>query len=101
MIRAAERSVAAICLLPIQDLLHLGSEGRMNTPSVPENNWTWRYAPVQLHPDIALQLRHITEQCDRDAYVPEQVEIESAPKPAQALESQELEANAPVVEQAA
>ncbi len=50
MIRAAERSVASICLIPIQDLLHLGSEGRMNTPSVPENNWTWRYSPASPPP---------------------------------------------------
>ena len=97
MIRAAERSVAAICLLPIQDLLHLGAEGRMNTPSVPENNWTWRYRPEWLHPDIAAQLRHITEQCDRDAYVPEPIEEALAPRPAEAMEAQEAEANAPVV----
>ena len=100
MIRAAERSVAAICLIPIQDLLHLGSEGRMNTPSVPENNWTWRYTPEALHADIALQLRHITEQCDRDAYVPEETEDVALPKPTEALESQEPEANAPALETA-
>ncbi|WP_419806387.1 4-alpha-glucanotransferase [Terriglobus sp.] len=93
MIRAAERSVAAICLVPLQDLLHLGSEGRMNTPSVPEDNWTWRYAPEALHEDIALQLRHITEQCDRDSYVPEEMEVEAAPKPAEAMESQQPGSN--------
>ena len=94
MIRTAERSVAAICLIPLQDLLHLGSDGRMNTPSVPENNWTWRYSPDALHGDIALQLRHITEQCDRDSYVPEDIEMEAAPRPAEAMEGQETEANA-------
>ena len=66
----------------------------MNTPSVPEDNWTWRYSPSALHADIALQLRHITEQCDRDSYVPEELEAETVPKPAEALESQEPEANA-------
>lgn len=94
MIRAAERSVAAICLIPIQDLMHLGGEGRMNTPSVPENNWTWRYDASALHPDIALQLRHITEQCDRDSYVPEELEAATVPKPAEAMEGQQPEANA-------
>lgn len=98
MIRAAERSVAAICLIPIQDLLHLGSEGRMNTPSVPQDNWTWRMRLDALHPDIALQLRHITEQCDRDSYVVEETEAASLPKPAEALSSQDDEANAPVAE---
>ncbi len=96
MIRAAEHSVASICLIPIQDLLHLGSEGRMNTPSVPENNWTWRYSPTALHPDIALQLRHLTEQCDRDSYLPEPIEQALVPPPPQAMESQPAEANAPV-----
>lgn len=100
MIRAAERSVAAICLLPIQDLLHLGAEGRMNTPSVPEDNWTWRYRPDALHPDIALQLRHVTEQTDRDAYVPEEIEAALVPQPAEAMESQPPEANAPAADAA-
>ncbi len=100
MIRAAERSVAAICLLPLQDLLHLGAEGRMNTPSVPENNWAWRFAPEALHPDIALQLRHITEQTDRDAYVPDEVEAQVVPRPSEAMESQEPAANSPAPDQA-
>ncbi len=88
MIRCAARSVASMCIVPLQDLLHLGDEGRMNTPGAPENNWTWRYQPDALHPDIALQLRHITEECDRDAYVPEQELPEAAPMPPQALADQ-------------
>ncbi|WP_047487563.1 4-alpha-glucanotransferase [Terriglobus sp. TAA 43] len=89
MIRCAERSVASICIVPLQDLLHLGSEGRMNTPGIPEANWTWRYLPEQLHPDISLQLRHITEECDRDAYIPEEVlENVDAPPPPEALHDQ-------------
>ena len=87
MIRCAERSVAAICIIPLQDLLHLGSEGRMNTPGVPERNWTWRYEMNALHPDFATQLRHITEECDRDAYVPEE-EIAAAALPTEALANQ-------------
>lgn len=98
MIRCAERSVAAICLLPVQDLLHLGSEGRMNTPSVPEDNWTWRMRPDALHPDIAMQLRHITEQCDRDAYVVEEIEVATSPMPTEAMEGQDTEANAAGIE---
>jgi 4-alpha-glucanotransferase len=97
MIRCAERSVAAICILPLQDLLHLGSEGRMNTPGAPENNWTWRYSTDALHPDLATQLRHITEECDRDAYVPEGVVAESAAQPPEALADQsgELQGTTP------
>ena len=90
MIRCAQRSVAAICIIPLQDLLHLGPEGRMNTPGAPENNWTWRYHPDALHPDIGMQLRHITEECDRDAYIPESAaqEILSMPSPPEALSDQ-------------
>ncbi len=86
MIRCAERSVAAICIVPMQDLLHLGGDGRMNTPAVPENNWAWRYAPEALHPDLSTQMAAITEQTDRDGYVPPP-EDEDKREPIRALEA--------------
>ncbi len=42
MIRALMASVAAAVLFPMQDVLGLGSESRMNTPSTPSGNWRWR-----------------------------------------------------------
>ncbi len=42
MIRALMASVADVVLFPMQDILGLGSEARMNTPSVPDGNWRWR-----------------------------------------------------------
>ena len=42
MVRAAWGSVAAFALAPMQDLLGLGNEGRMNYPGNPSGNWTWR-----------------------------------------------------------
>ena len=42
MIRAAQMSVADTCILTMQDLIGLGSEGRINTPSTLGNNWQWR-----------------------------------------------------------
>jgi len=69
MIRAAERSVADTCILPMQDVLFLGSEARMNTPGVSAGNWSWRYAPEALHPDIAGQFAALMEMVDRDGYV--------------------------------
>ena len=42
LIRAAAGSVAEIAIVPVQDLLELGSEARMNTPAVPQGNWSWR-----------------------------------------------------------
>jgi 4-alpha-glucanotransferase len=69
MIRAAERSVADTCILPMQDVLFLGSEARMNTPGVSKGNWSWRYAPDALHRDLAAQLAALMEMTDRDGYV--------------------------------
>lgn len=41
-IRAAMMSVCDCCIIPMQDFLGLGSEGRINTPSTMGNNWMWR-----------------------------------------------------------
>ena len=66
MIKLAAASVADTCIFPLQDILHLGGEGRMNTPSAPEGNWTWRYGMQALHPDFASQMAAIMEMTDRD-----------------------------------
>jgi 4-alpha-glucanotransferase len=58
MIRAAEASVASICIVPLQDPLELGSSARMNYPSKPANNWAWRCPPELLTPTVA---EHLTE----------------------------------------
>jgi 4-alpha-glucanotransferase len=69
MIRAASSSVADVCLFPVQDILALGSEARMNTPATPENNWTWRMAPDALNPEQAKGLAQLAELTDRDGWV--------------------------------
>ena len=48
MIRLAMRSVARIAIVPFQDVLALGGEARMNTPSVASDNWQWRLTAEQL-----------------------------------------------------
>jgi 4-alpha-glucanotransferase len=50
----------------LQDILHLGSDGRMNTPAAAGGNWAWRYAPDALHSDFAIQLAALMEMTDRD-----------------------------------
>ena len=80
MIRAAAGSVATTCIFPLQDVLHLGGEARMNVPSAPSGNWTWRYAPDALHPDFATKLAAIMEMTDRDGYE-KSVEAEGAGSP--------------------
>lgn len=56
MIRMAMQSVARLAVVPVQDILELGSEARMNTPGQPEKNWTWRLLPGQLGPTHAKRL---------------------------------------------
>ena len=69
LIRAASNSVADVCIFPVQDVLVLGSEARMNTPSTPENNWTWRMAPDALSGQQAHGLAQLAEVTDRDGWV--------------------------------
>lgn len=53
LMQTALASVADLCVLTMQDLIGLGSEARMNTPSTIGNNWHWRATADQLTPDIA------------------------------------------------
>jgi 4-alpha-glucanotransferase len=48
LIRTAYRSVARLAIIPMQDLLSLGSEARLNAPGQALGNWQWRYTPPQL-----------------------------------------------------
>ncbi len=68
MIKAAACSVAATCVFPLQDILHLGSEARMNRPAAAAGNWSWRYGIDALHPDFATKLAALMEMTDRDGY---------------------------------
>ncbi|NWG19937.1 MAG: 4-alpha-glucanotransferase [Chloroflexi bacterium] len=59
-IRAALSSVADTAIIPLQDVLALGSEARMNTPGQPGGNWTWRFGLHQLTPSTIGRLRELT-----------------------------------------
>ena len=61
MIRLALLSVANVAIIPVQDLLGLGSEARMNRPGVDRGNWSFRLAPGALTPELAARLRELTE----------------------------------------
>ena len=69
-IRAAEASVASLCVIPLQDVLGLGSEARMNVPSKAEGNWAWRYAPGSLTPELAARLAALSEANGRSSSAP-------------------------------
>ena len=54
MVILAMSSIADTVILPMQDVLGLGSEARMNCPGIAENNWEWRLLPGQWSTDIVL-----------------------------------------------
>jgi 4-alpha-glucanotransferase len=58
-------SVADRVVTPMQDLLGLGAEARMNVPGEPGGNWTWRYTPDQLDETALDRLRTLTETYGR------------------------------------
>lgn len=65
-VQAAATSVADVCIVPLQDVLGLGSEARMNVPSRSDGNWRWRYQPGALHPDATERLAALAAVSDRD-----------------------------------
>jgi 4-alpha-glucanotransferase len=65
MIRALMASVADTVLIPMQDVLGLGSQARMNRPGRMDGNWRWRYERAELRPEMVLQLRALTELYER------------------------------------
>ena len=66
LLRAVAASVAEVAVYPVQDLLELGSEARMNTPSVASGNWSWRVPEGSWQPELAARLAAIAEVTDRD-----------------------------------
>jgi 4-alpha-glucanotransferase len=65
LIRAVLASVAEIAMVPLQDVLGLGSEARMNLPGTVSGNWKWRYKPDALTKDVAERLGKLTLLYDR------------------------------------
>jgi 4-alpha-glucanotransferase len=59
--RLALMSVADTAIVPIQDVLGLGTEARMNLPGRAEGNWCWRFASQMLTEEITARLRELTE----------------------------------------
>ncbi|MGM9629115.1 4-alpha-glucanotransferase [Butyricicoccus sp.] len=58
MMKALWSTVAELTIVQAQDLLGLGSESRMNTPSTTENNWQWRAVPGSFDDALADKIRH-------------------------------------------
>jgi 4-alpha-glucanotransferase len=56
---------ASLCMLPLQDVLHLGSEARMNMPGTVDRNWQWSFQWDQLDSKIVNLTRQRIERADR------------------------------------
>jgi 4-alpha-glucanotransferase len=65
LIELALSSRPALCMIPAQDVLGLGSEGRMNTPGESLGNWAWRLEQGQLTAALADRLRAATRAARR------------------------------------
>ena len=65
-IRAVWASVADTAIAPAQDLLGVGSSGRMNLPASTDGNWSWRLEDEALTESILRQLRYLTRIYGRD-----------------------------------
>ncbi|RPH90955.1 MAG: 4-alpha-glucanotransferase [Chroococcales cyanobacterium metabat2.561] len=66
LIRLAYSSVANQAIVPLQDVLGLGSDARMNTPSVAEGNWSWRYRQEALTTEYSDRLRDLVNLFGRN-----------------------------------
>lgn len=65
MVDAVLRSEAGWAVIPVQDVLGLGGQARMNTPGVPEGNWAWRLEDGELTPALAERLAELVRDTGR------------------------------------
>ncbi|PLX96354.1 MAG: 4-alpha-glucanotransferase [Desulfuromonas sp.] len=75
LIRLAQASVAALAILPLQDLLALGEEARTNRPGAPTGNWSWRVPSDSLTSTLAVRLKEQTALYQRLPYPRQNREI--------------------------
>jgi 4-alpha-glucanotransferase len=71
LIHAAMASVADTAIVPVQDVLGLGTDARMNFPGRDQGNWEWRLLPGQLTDEHAARLRELVETYGRMPSGPE------------------------------
>ena len=69
-IRLLYASVADVVIIPMQDVLGLGSEARMNLPGSDNGNWRWRMLPGAFAPSLEAQLRELAEIYERIPHHP-------------------------------
>ena len=73
LIRLAIESEARLAVIPMQDLLSLGSETRFNTPGTREGNWQWRMDNGDATASMWIRARELNERGGRIVRMPEPV----------------------------
>lgn len=59
------RSVAKLCVIPMQDYLYLDNSARMNQPSTLGNNWKWRLIPGQFTENLQKEMKVLAKRYGR------------------------------------
>jgi len=77
LIRTAYASAANIVIVPMQDVLNLGGEARMNFPGKLGGNWTWRFTWDQVPVFIANAYKELTELYERPPKPKKETEIDT------------------------
>jgi 4-alpha-glucanotransferase len=67
LIKCLYESPAKVSIVPLQDILGLGNEARMNVPGVAEGNWKWRVESHLLTRELAHQVRDLALESGRIA----------------------------------
>ena len=73
LVRAAFASVARLAIVPLQDVLELGSEARMNLPGRAAGNWAWRFRWSRIGRHVAPGLAEMCELYERRGRLPAQL----------------------------
>ncbi len=76
LIRIAYASVANIVVIPMQDVLNLGSEARMNFPGKLGGNWCWRFTWKQIDNNLTATYKRMTEIYERPVLKEEEIKEE-------------------------
>jgi len=68
LIKTAYKTVADIVIIPLQDILELGNEARMNFPGKPQGNWQWRFTWEQIYKGLDKELYELVELYERNSH---------------------------------
>ncbi len=77
LIRTAYASTADLVIIPMQDMLNLGGESRMNFPGKPSGNWTWRFSWNQVSEHLVKIYNDLTILYERPPKAIEETKIET------------------------